>query len=338
MKKRIRLDEVTLMRCILAVLIVFMHSFTCYNGSWREPDGFVDIPLYRWLSRITFSFALEGFVFISGYLFAYQSIVLNRSERILSKLKRLVLPSIIFSAAYFAIFYQYKGVGNMLYNIINGCGHLWYLPMLFWCFVGAMILERISIKDTIKIIILLGLYFLPMISLPLQLTPAKSFLLYFYAGYVLFKYRDSIISSITLKHLLLGWILFLSIFTIFRPLQDILICNNDSPIIYKLFLLTASKMSNLLYSSIGVIVFYSTAVYYLKNHELKQSTIKLSSVCFGIYIIHQFVLQLLYYKTSFPIIVGPYSLPWLGFVITIILAYFLSAMAIRTKWGKFLIG
>ncbi len=35
-KKIIRLDKVTLMRTILALLIVFMHSFTCYNGSWMR--------------------------------------------------------------------------------------------------------------------------------------------------------------------------------------------------------------------------------------------------------------------------------------------------------------
>lgn len=44
--QKIRLSEVTIMRCILALLIVFMHSFTCYNGSWRAPEGYVDVPLY----------------------------------------------------------------------------------------------------------------------------------------------------------------------------------------------------------------------------------------------------------------------------------------------------
>lgn len=37
-KKIIKLDEVTLMRTILAVLIVFMHSFTCYQGGWAKPE------------------------------------------------------------------------------------------------------------------------------------------------------------------------------------------------------------------------------------------------------------------------------------------------------------
>ncbi len=79
-KERIRLDEVTLMRTILALLIVFMHSFTCFQGSWPPPEGFVDIPLYKWIARTSFAFTLEAFVFISGYLFAFQRIALNRTE------------------------------------------------------------------------------------------------------------------------------------------------------------------------------------------------------------------------------------------------------------------
>lgn len=73
-KKRIRLDEVTLMRAILAVLIVFLHSFTCFQGAWPKPENVVDIDVYKWIARIAFAFTLEAFVFISGYLFAFQEI------------------------------------------------------------------------------------------------------------------------------------------------------------------------------------------------------------------------------------------------------------------------
>lgn len=48
----IRLNEVTCMRTILALLIVFMHSFTCYHGSWPPPAGYVDMLIYFWLTRI----------------------------------------------------------------------------------------------------------------------------------------------------------------------------------------------------------------------------------------------------------------------------------------------
>ena len=78
-KLKPRLDEVTWMRCILAILIVFFHSFLCFDGKWRAFDGMIDIPVYRWLSRISFAFTLEAFVLISGYIIAFQHIAQNRT-------------------------------------------------------------------------------------------------------------------------------------------------------------------------------------------------------------------------------------------------------------------
>lgn len=77
-KQKIRLDDVTLMRAILTILIVFMHSFTCYQGAWVQPKGYVDIPIYKWMAQLSFAFTIEAFVFISGYLYAFQRIALNR--------------------------------------------------------------------------------------------------------------------------------------------------------------------------------------------------------------------------------------------------------------------
>lgn len=73
-----QLYEVTIIRVVMTILIVFMHSFTCYNGGWPEPKGFVEIPVYKWLSRLSFAFTLEAFVFISGYLFSFQRKTLNK--------------------------------------------------------------------------------------------------------------------------------------------------------------------------------------------------------------------------------------------------------------------
>lgn len=147
---KFRLNEVALMRCILALLIVFMHSFTCYNGSWSEPEGYVDIPLYKWLARISFSFTLESFVLLSGYLFAFQRIILNREDGffvlVKKKIKRLIIPSVVFSLLYFALFEEYIGLFDFIYRIVGGCGHMWFLPMLFWCFVfGYFINNKVNI-------------------------------------------------------------------------------------------------------------------------------------------------------------------------------------------------
>lgn len=340
--KRIRLDEVTLMRCILALLIVFMHAFTCYNHSWRAPAGFVDIPFYKWLTRISFAFTLEAFVFISGYLFAFQRITLKRlgngKNLIINKLKRLILPSIIFSLIYFSLFYEYKGIGNLIYSIISGCGHMWYLPMLFWCFIGGWLLEQIKIKDIWKLLFLVVLNVTAIYILPMQLTHAASYMVYFYGGFVVYKYSDNIKKAVTSKKLLLGWVVFILVFALLRPLMDVLKYSEDAPKTVKLACLLGKNACQLVYASVGVMVFYCTTAYYTRKHQLKPFTVKLAACCFGIYLFQQFILQLLYYKTSFPVLVGPYWLPWCGFVIAAILSYILSALFMKTKVGKFLIG
>lgn len=342
MKERIRLDEVTVMRTILAILIVFMHAFTCYNHSWQAPEGFVEIPAYKWLARTSFAFTLEAFVFISGYLFAFQSITLDRRTSfgvlVANKLKRLMLPSIVFSAAYFAIFYQYKGLGNMVYSMINGCGHMWFLPMLFWCFIGGWLLEQLKMKDVWKMAFLVCLNLFAIILLPLQLKSAASYMVYFYAGYMVYKHKDAIKVAITSKRLIWGWILFAVVFALLRPMRDVLIFSEDAPRLNKLVMSVGDNACQLVYAGFGTMVFYCTAVYYVQGHQLKPFTVNLAACCFGIYLFQQFALQLLYYKTSFPVVAGPYWLPWCGFGIATILSYFLSVLLLKTKTGRFLIG
>lgn len=330
------------MRTILAVLIVFMHSFTCYNHGWRPPEEFIDICAYKWLARTSFAFTLEAFVFISGYLFAFQRITLNRKTSFWTlaegKLKRLMLPSIIFGAAYFAIFYQYKGLGCAIYSIINGCGHLWFLPMLFWCFLGGWLLEKIKVNDVWKMFFLVCLNLFALISLPLQLRTSASYMVYFYAGFVTYKHKDAIQAAITPRRLLWGWILFSMAFAVLRPMCDVLASTDVTSKLVKLTILVGDNACHLVYASLGVMVFYCTAVYYIQRHQLKSFTIKLASCCFGTYLFQQFVLQLLYYKTFFPVIVGPYWLPWYGFMIAAAVSYLLTALLLRIKIGRLFIG
>ncbi len=249
-----------------------------------------------------------------------------------------MLPSVIFSAAYFAIFYQYKGLGNMVYSIINGCGHMWFLPMLFWCFIGGWLLERAKVKDVWKMAFLVCLNLFAIISLPLQLKSAASYMVYYYAGYMVYEHKDAIKAAITSKRLIWGWILFAVVFALLRPMRDVLIFTEGAPRLYRLAMYVGDNACQLVYAGLGTLVFYCTAVYCMQGRELKPFTVKLASCCFGIYLFQQFVLQLLYYKTSFPVIVGPYWLPWCGFVIAAVVSYILTDVLLKSKIGRLILG
>lgn len=342
-KKRIRLDEVTLMRAILALLIVFMYAFTCYQGGWAQPVGYVDVPAYMWLARSSFAFTLEGFVFISGYLFAFQQITIKRSgygvgKLIMNKLKRLILPSIVFSALYFSLFYKYNGIPDLVYNLLNGCGHMWFLPMLFWCFISAWLIERVRIGDGWKMVFLVCLNLFSFFSLPLQISTAANYLVYFYGGYVVYKHSEAIKATIHFKHIIWSWIVFIALFVVLRPLKDTFEVGDQVGILNKVITLSGRNACQLIYASVGTFSFYITVLYYIQRHKLKAVTIQFASCCFGIYLFQQFVLQFLFYKTSIPLVVGPYWLPWCGFLIALVLSYLLTELSLRTKIGKFLIG
>lgn len=257
---------------------------------------------------------------------------------IISKLKRLIIPSVVFSIPYFFIFYDYNGILDFLYNIINGCGHMWYLPMLFWCFVGVILLQKLKLSDNIILLlfVLINLFW-PYI-LVLQLGRATNYIFYFYLGFVIYKRSDYIKKSITPQSLVISWLLFLAVFIILRPLKDTIIIGNQNYSIYRLLTDSLRGACQLIYATLGTFTFYISMVYYTKKKQLGQFTVRLASCCFGIYLIHQFLLKLLYYNTNFSSIVGPYWLPWLGFILVLPISFYLSTLLLKTKMGKFFIG
>lgn len=226
----------------------------------------------------------------------------------------------------------------MVYSIINGCGHMWYLPMLFWCFVFGWLLEQVKINDWWKLAFLVALNLFVVISLPLRISTAFTYMVYFYGGYVVYRHSEKIKSLITSKRIAVLWIVFAILFVICRPMRDVLVASDASTNIVKLLFVVGNHACQLLYAWSGLIAFYGTAVYFTQRHQLSEATQKIAVCCFGIYLFQQFVLQLLYYKTSFPLWVGPYWLPWLGFVIASIVSYVLSDLLLKTKFGKSLIG
>lgn len=72
------LDEVSFIRPILIVLLILVHCFTVFNGGWPPFEGYQACTGYKWLSRTCYSFMLETFVFVSGYVYAYQVLNLQK--------------------------------------------------------------------------------------------------------------------------------------------------------------------------------------------------------------------------------------------------------------------
>jgi len=59
------LTNVSIIRPILFVLLVFYHAFAIYSGAWSPIEGYPVIKAYWWLDKLSYAFMLEMFVFIT---------------------------------------------------------------------------------------------------------------------------------------------------------------------------------------------------------------------------------------------------------------------------------
>ena len=134
---------------------------------------------------------LETFVFVSGYVLGYQvrtrgEIKLEAKYLLLGKFKRLIIPSIVFGLIYIVLLQDIsQPILKTVYDVVNGVGHMWFLPMLFWCFVGIWLIEKVKFNKIWLFPILLILSILPFPFLPLHMNISIYYMFFFYVGYFL---------------------------------------------------------------------------------------------------------------------------------------------------------
>jgi hypothetical protein len=341
MSKQI-ISEVAILRPIIILLLVLMHSFAPYVGAWEsifENDGSLIWPLYRLLVKLISGFRIEAIVFIAGYIFAYQTIDLGRTSKfkdfILSKLKRLYLPCLFFGIIYYFCFYNQGSfdISNFILKVTSGCGHLWFLPVLFWCFIIGWFLNNYRINHFIALGVLAFISILPIPFIPLGISRSIHFYFYFYFGYLLWIYRNEIMKYAKVRYIFGLLLLYISsVICSEYFITDIFMSK------YVLFALTSSV--DFLMAIFGILFSYLLVCRYTykPNFVLSPKVFYLSSVCYGIYIYHQFLLKYLYYYTSFPILIGEVLLPWVSFILVTLVSYVLTVLSLRTKVGRFLIG
>ena len=344
MAERKALNDVYVMRPIAIFLLVVWHSFIIYTGGWREPVGFQPVESYWWLAKFSYAFMLELFVFVSGYVLGLTLERKNPSfkELFISKVKRLIIPSLIFSAVYYIIFYNIDNftIVGFLWDILNGCGHMWFLPMLFWATLIAFGWEKLKLPQWLKLV---GVYCFPVLSLlpiPLGVSSAMYYIPFFYTGLVIYRRREdiaAILRNSLMTNVLMGGVFIAFFITATIVGRDVLsVYTESSSLIVKGVALVCKNYLRLLCAVSGVAFVYSLVNYLIeeKGVTISQWVVKLNGLCFGIYLFQQFILLILYYKTQLPSLVGPYWLPWVGLVITLILSYVLTKLCLKTRLGR----
>lgn len=345
-ESKILLNDVVIIRPLAIFLLIVWHSFIIYTGGWREPIGYEYVESYWWIAKVSYAFMLELFVFISGYVFEYSLQRKNSTFKgvVISKLKRLILPSVLFSVVYYIMFYNTSEftVGDFIYEIIDGCGHMWFLPMLFWTTIIGYLFHVSKFSRISLFLLAIIMPSLSLIPLPLRISSAFYYLLFFYFGMVVFKNRECIIDkyskSITYSAFL--GLIFIVLFILGSLFEKVIVpqFSQSTSLLIKGGVYIVSKYVRITYALSGVVFIFLLVNYLLsrKVSEVPNWIKSLNTTCFGIYLYQQFILQALYYKTDLPIIAGPLILPWVGLVITLILSYLLTKLSLKTKIGRLL--
>ena len=201
MKKRL-LYEISIIRPLIIFLLVVYHSLCVFTGGWVPPQGVPSNDVYWWLGHLISGFRIETIAFVGGYVFCYQCVELGRRQGLLAfvwkKFKRLIIPCFVFGIAYYLLF-RFNAARFTwrvaFWRVANGIGHLWFLPMLFWCFLACWLVDRLLqwLREKheawycpvgwVLLVVLAGVSLLRVTGLKMGLSRAPYFLFYFYLGY-----------------------------------------------------------------------------------------------------------------------------------------------------------
>lgn len=333
--------EVTIIRPLIIFLLIVYHCLCVYNGKWEPISSINDVPIYYWIANFISGIQLEAMAFISGYIYSFQMYELKKKNEfkplVFKKFKRLLLPCYFFSILYFIIILKplaEYSLEDTFFIITNGAGHLWFLPMLFWCFVCLFFLHKFY-KCNFKVLLILALVsILPFPNFPFGISRMFHFIFYTYAGYCLYLERTNVVNLLMKKRYLLCLIYMILLYSI-CSIENLEIQNWY----FTIFVKIVRHMLKLLLATSGILALYLFVYKYLLYKERpKDIIIYLNSICYGLYIFHQFFLKYLYYQTDLPEIIGSIYLPIVGLAISLPCSYMLTYMFLRNKYGRMLIG
>lgn len=354
------LEDIALLRLVLILMLVVHHSFAPYSDAWVAFPGMQECSVYQAIASVTRTMMLPVFVFISGYLYGY-SILSNPARlsiqgSVFSKAKRLLLPSLLFSVLYVLLFFDWSAAPLQVTSVVLiGAGHLWFLPMLFCCFMACFLVARVKRHGAVMLFAcVLAIYPPPfatttsitLLNMPLMvlrkwLEAMSEYFVFFYLGFLCGRklLARAIERTKTPRCLMLCVLAFLIAkvgLTIVN--RNVLSDANDFPSMLSLNELLKNLCTLICGLSAVGLMYGGINRFLVGKVKLNRALIKLSGYCFGVYIYQQFILMGLYYHTSVPSLLPSALIPWVMTLATLAFSLLLTWLTLRTSWGRYLIG
>jgi surface polysaccharide O-acyltransferase-like enzyme len=263
------------------------------------------------------SFQLQAFVFVSGYLFglmAKRNIEMGWGKFVMKKFRRIYLPSLIGSALYLLFFLKGKGWAGDVYAIASGCGHLWFLPMLFWNYLlMKLVARRVDRRPMLWLLLSLAVSAtVPPLFNVLNMGMALKYFPFFVMGYV--GYKEFGEKTFEKKYWIVGLTLFVLLFVV-RQLMLYYDCHSlrERDVIYYIGFLAEGV------TGIAGVMIMAKSLF--AHYNPTPFVLRINNECYGAYIIHQFILQWMIFHSAIPQLVGAYALPWVAMGVAVVGAF-----------------
>lgn len=364
--KKTLLYEISIIRPLVIFLLVIYHALCIFSGGWTQPDGVGPNRLYWWLASLISGFRIEAIAFVGGYVFSYQCVELGRRTGFVpfvwKKFKRLFVPGLLFGTLYFMLFrfHPDRFSWNVaVWRVLNGVGHLWFLPMLFWCFAVTWLADRLLLRLSVRrpawvrpaawaaLAVLAAASVVPVTGLRLGLSRVPHFLFYFALGYWVRCLRPCPAGR---RRVLLLWIAYL-VFLVLRlkePEIPLFYHGRPCPSFLPSWGTLVRHILHLCGSVCGILALYFTVLEWLSRHRPAGAQPapwlrECSRLCYGVYIWQDFLLKHIYYYTPFPqwlcaSTAGAWLLPWAAAAAALAVSAVGTWLLLKTRFGRFLIG
>lgn len=330
-----RLEYISLMRALSIIAVVIFHVYGYMYAAHFPDSRDVYQQTYYWFNQcFIINIAMPVFTFISGFLFNYLYSKGGKYRDFIpfakNKILRLLLPFWVFGL----IMMLTTNSLNLYSLFIEGTfWHLWYLPLLFWCFIISWLILKFIRIPLIKLLIFPIFWLIPLLKIeqPMILGTHNILEWYwiFYFGIIVADFEDKIFKYIHKFYLWIPMLLIYLFVTFQQPTEY-----GEVTLRYLLFTPLVLLSSWFIFSQI-------------RNFDniVCKVLLNISKYSFGIYIFHNWIGLYCVSRTAKNLL--PLSelamdhiilFPLVLTVVVFGLSYLLTFMLQKTKVGRLLLG
>lgn len=143
--------DIAVLRLLCIAIVVFFHAYGMTYVHFSDTTNAIYAEKYEKFNQTyLINIAMPMFIFISGFLFGGQLMrqqPITFAKMLKSKFIRLMVPFFVFTVLF--MFTQNAVSIKPFYQWTYS--HLWFLPMLFWCFVATYFLRPLIMNDSLMV-------------------------------------------------------------------------------------------------------------------------------------------------------------------------------------------